>query len=47
LDGIKHFFMHYKDLEPNKFVKAAEWVGRAEAEAEIQRSLERFTAGGH
>ena len=38
LDGIKHFFMHYKDLEPNKFVKAAEWVGRAEAEAEIQRS---------
>ena len=47
LDGIKHFFMHYKDLEPNKFVKAAEWGGRAEAEAEIQRSLERFTAGGH
>ena len=47
LDGIKHFFMHYKDLEPNKFVKAAERVGRAEAEAEIQRSLERFTAGGH
>ena len=46
LDGIKHFFMHW-DLEPNKFVKAAEWVGRAEAEAEIQRSLERFTAGGH
>ncbi len=47
LDGIKHFFLHYKDLEPNKFVTAAEWVGRAEAEAEIQRSLERFTAGGH
>ena len=20
LDGIKHFFMHYKDLEPGKFV---------------------------
>ena len=47
LDGIKHFFMHYKDLEPGKFVKAAEWVGRAEAEAEVERSRERFTAGGH
>ena len=23
LDSIKHFFMHYKDLEPGKFVKAA------------------------
>lgn len=47
LDGIKHFFMHYKDLEPGKFVKAAEWVGRAEAEAEVERSRERFTADGH
>ena len=47
LDGIKHFFMHYKDLEPGKFVKAADWVGRAEAEAEVERSRERFTAGGH
>jgi len=38
LDAIKHFFVHYKDLEPGKFVKAADWVGRAEAEAEIQAS---------
>src|SRR5699024_8580370 len=29
LDAIKHFFVHYKDLEPGKFVKAADWVGRA------------------
>jgi inorganic pyrophosphatase len=42
LDAIKHFFVHYKDLEPNKFVKAADWVGRAEAEAEVLRSVERF-----
>ena len=42
LDVIKHFFVHYKDLEPGKFVKAADWVGRAEAEAEVQRSVERF-----
>jgi inorganic pyrophosphatase len=47
LDAIKHFFVHYKDLEPGKFVKAADWVGRAEAEAEVQRSIERFTNAGH
>jgi inorganic pyrophosphatase len=47
LDGIKHFFIHYKDLEPGKFVKAADWVGRAEAEAEVERSRERFAAEGH
>ena len=47
LDVIKHFFVHYKDLEPGKFVKAADWVGRAEAEAEVQRSVERFKSIGH
>lgn len=47
LDAIKHFFVHYKDLELGKFVKAADWVDRAEAEAEVQRSVERFKAGTH
>ena len=47
LDEIKHFFVHYKDLEPNKFVKAADWVGREAAEAEVQRSIERFKAEAH
>ena len=47
LDGIKHFFMHYKDLEPGKFVETADWVGRAEAEAEVERSRARFAAEGH
>jgi inorganic pyrophosphatase len=47
LEGIKHFFMHYKDLEPGKYVEAANWVGREDAEAEVQRSLERFRAEGH
>lgn len=47
LDAIKHFFVHYKDLEPGKCVKAADWVDRAEAEAEVQRSVERFKAGTH
>ncbi|MBY0441204.1 MAG: inorganic diphosphatase, partial [Mycobacteriaceae bacterium] len=47
LDAIKHFFVHYKDLEPGKFVKAADWVGRAEAEAEVLRSRERFKTAEH
>lgn len=47
LEAIKHFFVHYKDLEPGKHVEAADFVGRAEAEAEIERSRQRFTAEGH
>jgi len=47
LEAIKHFFVHYKDLEPGKFVKAADWVGREAAEAEVQRSLERFKTAEH
>ena len=47
LDAIKHFFVHYKDLEPGKYVKAADWVGREEAEAEVNRSIERFKSSGH
>lgn len=47
LEAIKHFFVHYKDLEPGKHVDAADFVGRAEAEAEIERSRERFAAEGH
>jgi inorganic pyrophosphatase len=47
LDAIKHFFVHYKDLEPGKFVKAADWVGREEAEAEVNRSIDRFKSSGH
>jgi inorganic pyrophosphatase len=47
LEVIKHFFVHYKDLEPNKFVKAADWVSRDKAEAEVLASLERFKASVH
>jgi inorganic pyrophosphatase len=38
---IQHFFEVYKDLEPGKSVEGASWVGRSEAEAEIQASYER------
>ncbi|NYV77758.1 MULTISPECIES: inorganic diphosphatase [Streptomyces] len=45
---IQHFFEVYKDLEPGKSVEGADWVGRAEAEAEIERSYTRFKEqGGH
>ena len=47
LEAIKHFFVHYKDLEPNKWVKAADFADRAKAEAEVLASLERFKATGH
>jgi inorganic pyrophosphatase len=47
LDVIKHFFSQYKALEPGKYVKTANWVGCAEAEAEVNRSIERFKAEGH
>ncbi|MGY1732650.1 inorganic diphosphatase [Geodermatophilus sp. SYSU D01045] len=45
---IQHFFETYKDLEPGKSVEGAEWVGRAEAQAEIDASIKRAQeAGGH
>jgi inorganic pyrophosphatase len=48
LDAIKHFFVHYKDLEPNKHVTGADWVGREEAEKVIAEAFERLKAnGGH
>jgi len=28
-------------------VKAADWAGRSEAEAEVNRSIERFKTNGH
>ena len=45
---IQHFFEVYKDLEPGKSVEGADWVGRAEAEAEIEKSYQRAKEqGGH
>ena len=42
LAQISHFFEHYKDLEPGKWVKVDGWVGTAEAKAEILASVERY-----
>ncbi len=41
LDQISHFFEHYKDLEPNKWVKVENWVGADEAKAEIVAGVKR------
>jgi inorganic pyrophosphatase len=35
LQQIQHFFEHYKDLEPNKWVKIEGWFGPEEAKKEI------------
>lgn len=32
---IKHFFEHYKELEPGKWVKLKDWKGKSVAEKEI------------
>ena len=45
-DEIEHFFVHYKDLEPGKFVKGSTWVGKKEAEEEIARSIARAETAG-
>jgi inorganic pyrophosphatase len=41
---IQHFFEVYKDLEPGKSVEGATWVGRVEAEREIQDSFARYNS---
>lgn len=38
---IKHFFDHYKDLEPGKFVKTGKFLGAAEAAKVLAADMER------
>jgi len=42
LAQIAHFFEHYKDLEPGKWVKVEGWVGPEEAKKEILDGVQRF-----
>ena len=42
LDQIAHFFAHYKDLEPGKFVKINGWFGQEEAKKEIMEGVDRY-----
>lgn len=42
LKKIEHFFTHYKDLEPGKWVKMKGWANKEEAEKIIQKSISDF-----
>ena len=42
LDQISHFFAHYKDLEPGKFVKIRGWLDLEEAKREILEGIRRY-----
>jgi inorganic pyrophosphatase len=41
LEQIQHFFEHYKDLEPGKWVKMAGWGDAVEAKLRIQEAIDR------
>ncbi len=38
---IKHYFDHYKDLEPNKWVKTKDFLGRDKAIEAVKKSLKK------
>ena len=42
LGSIRHFFEHYKDLEPKKWVKVSGWAGVGEAQQEIIQAVKRY-----
>ena len=44
LAQIAHFFEHYKDLEPGKWVRLSGWVGPEDAKREIVASVARHEA---
>lgn len=44
LAQIAHFFQHYKDLEPNKWVKVEGWGGTDAARVELEGGVMRYQA---
>jgi inorganic pyrophosphatase len=44
LEQIEHFFTHYKDLEPGKWVKIKKWVDAEAAKQLVSEGLERARA---
>lgn len=44
-DRIQHFFEHYKDLEPNKWVKVRGWEGVEKARELINEAIARHEGG--
>jgi inorganic pyrophosphatase len=45
LQQIEHFFAHYKDLEPGKWVKILRWGDAEEARGFIMAGIARHNAG--
>jgi inorganic pyrophosphatase len=45
VDQIEHFFSHYKDLEPGKWVKIKQWGHADLAKAMIIEAMQRAKAG--
>jgi inorganic pyrophosphatase len=43
---IEHFFEHYKDLEPGKWVRIGDWHGAADARDMIVAAIERARKKG-
>lgn len=43
LAAIQHFFEHYKDLEPGKWVKIEGWGNADEARKEIETGVKRYS----
>lgn len=41
-EQVQHFFEHYKDLEPGKWVKIEGWEDAESAKAEIVAGIERY-----
>ena len=41
LDQIQHFFGHYKDLEPGKWVQIGDWMDAEAARGLIRNAIER------
>jgi inorganic pyrophosphatase len=46
IQQIEHFFSHYKDLEPGKWVKIKRWGDKADAHRMILEGIKRAAAKG-
>jgi inorganic pyrophosphatase len=46
LEQIEHFFAHYKDLEPGKWVKIVRWGDAEEARRLVKEGVARASAKG-
>jgi inorganic pyrophosphatase len=43
-DQVAHFFQHYKDLEPGKWVKVTDWLGAEDARRLVGEAITRASS---